>query len=59
MSCDNCQCGAQTEEKKPTVCPPPGTSVELDQDGLCPCGKLLDQCCHKEEILAKQAEDAS
>jgi hypothetical protein len=58
MSCDNCQCGAGEESKKPAVCPPPGTPVSLDEDELCPCGKSLHDCCHKEEILAKQAEES-
>ncbi len=47
--CQNCACGAKEEVK---VCPPNGGAVTLDANGKCPCGKSLDECCHKDEIGA-------
>ena len=49
-----CACARAEESKKgEATCAPKGT-VALDKDGKCPCGKSLDECCHKDEILAMQ-----
>ena len=48
----NCACAQADAASKVTdeVCAPPEGGVMLDKDGKCPCGKVADECCHKESI---------
>lgn len=48
----NCAC-AKMEQKGEKSCAPEG-EITLNKDGKCPCGKSLDECCHKDEIKANQ-----
>jgi hypothetical protein len=43
-----CAC-ADASKKEEESCAPKG-EIALDKDGKCPCGKSLDDCCHKDEI---------
>ena len=46
----NCQCACGPDEETDTTCELPKVGVMLDKDGKCPCGKGLQDCCHKDEI---------
>lgn len=51
----NCACaGVRDGENDKNECAPESSSVALDEGGKCPCGKVLDDCCHKEDIVANQ-----
>ncbi len=53
----NCRCACGPDESE-EVCEAPKEGVVIDKDGKCPCGKELKDCCHKDEIVASEENEA-
>lgn len=53
----NCQCACGPEEETDATCELPKEGVTLDKDGKCPCGKGLEDCCHKDEIKTTKNDE--
>ncbi len=62
MGCTDCQCGNSGDESKmkddgSCAIAPLGLEIDLEE-GVCPCGKEISECCHKDEILEKMEKES-
>ncbi|OGZ18902.1 MAG: hypothetical protein A2494_03870 [Candidatus Lloydbacteria bacterium RIFOXYC12_FULL_46_25] len=54
-----CRCAGDAPEiKNDTECAVPGEPLMLDANGKCPCGKSVEDCCHKDELSSSEHNHA-
>lgn len=53
----NCRCACGPEDMEQESCELPEGGVKLDKNGKCPCGKNLEDCCHKDSMESNDDEN--
>lgn len=54
-----CRCAGDTPEiKNDAACAVPKEPLMLDENGKCPCGKSMEDCCHKDEFSSGEHNHA-